>query len=844
MNFSQLLDLFREPITQAIIRMYPPLVLPKGPDPRDLQPLVRRPKGAQADAIRAAAHSLRRDVATTIVGEMGTGKTLIGIAAVREASFRRPLILCPPQLPEKWRREVLQTIPGASAVIVRSITDLEQVRRDRSPFVATIMSRERAKLGPNWQPAVFHLPQRQGPGWSGRHVFDWRQRSALRESNLENVDGDLRAVGRTLIRQPACPDCGALIKHDDGTLIRPEALARKRLHCTAEVSHQPKGQRRLCGGALWSVTPTPKRAALADYLREHMPGHFDVVIADEWHEFKARGSAQGIAAAAVIGACGRVLALTGTLFGGYSSTLFYLLYRADPQIRAEYGWKDEAKWVARYGIYEQIDTLADDDDGADGRTSKRKITASRIQERPGITPGILLRLIRNTVFLHLPDVADDLPPYRERVVAVRMDTEELSLVDPQTGGPRRDDKGEVLRDSQAGIYQQFAHDLHEAVKEALVHNSKRLLGAYLQALLGWVDSPFREEAVYDPREVRRIAQLQAELPGAPLHALPIATAPALPDERLYPKEQALVELCRDNQRRGRRVMIYVQHTGTRDILPRLQSILARQGIRAVVLRANTVSPEKREAWLAERVQDGIDACLAHPRLVQTGLDLLQFPSICWYQGEYSIYTMRQASRRSWRLGQSSDVEVTHLAYDATLQTAQLALVSAKLRSSLLLEGHMQTDGLAALEGDDGDTFVQLARRLTQEAGDELPDAQAALEELATLEAEGNDDLLSEETKEELARVFADQPEVPALMPFPEQAIDRTMVERAATEPADAATPSEEEAESSPAVQSRQLSFLDLRAELARRGAKLPKARTRKPTPGQVSLFDLTQREAS
>src|SRR6185437_14674612 len=144
-------------------------------------PLLRLPKGAQADAIRAAAHSLRREVATTIAGEMGTGKSLIGIAAVREAGFRRPLILCPPQLPEKWRREVLQTIPGASAVIVRSIADLEQVRWDRSSFLATILSREKAKLGPNWQPAVFHLPQRQGPGWTGRHVFDWRQRSALRE---------------------------------------------------------------------------------------------------------------------------------------------------------------------------------------------------------------------------------------------------------------------------------------------------------------------------------------------------------------------------------------------------------------------------------------------------------------------------------------------------------------------------------------------------------------------------------------------------------------------------------------------------------------------------------------
>lgn len=86
-----------------------------------------------------------------------------------------------------------------------------------------------------------------------------------------------------------------------------------------------------------------------------------------------------------------------------------------------------------------------------------------------------------------------------------------------------------------------------------------------------------------------------------------------------------------------------------------------------------------------------------------------------------------------------------------------------------------------------------------------------LEELATLEAEGNDDLLSEETKEELARVFADQPDMPALLPFPEREVDRTLVESGETELADA-TAADEEAEFSPAVQSRQLSFLDLRAE--------------------------------
>lgn len=203
--------------------------------------------------------------------------------------------------------------------------------------------------------------------------------------------------------------------------------------------------------------------------------------------------------------------------------------------------------------------------------------------------------------------------------------------------------------------------------------------------------------------------------------------------------------------------------------------------------------------------------------------------------------------------------MTHLAYDGTLQTVQLALVSAKLRSSLMLEGHMQTDGLAALEGDEGDTFVQLARRLTQEADDETSDAQAALDELAAFEAEGNDDMLSEETREELARQFAERAETPEVIDAP-PAVEPVLagaeappecgfteaefgdpVGVAAKLSADdvpqttlAASPREE-----PCVpaQARQLSFLALRDELARRGVRLPRTRARKPAPGQVSLFD-------
>ena len=61
---------------------------------------------------------------------------------------------------------------------------------------------------------------------------------------------------------------------------------------------------------------------LADYVKHRLRGFFDLLIGDEAHEHKGRGSAQGIAADILADACGKSLSLSGTLMGDYSSTLF------------------------------------------------------------------------------------------------------------------------------------------------------------------------------------------------------------------------------------------------------------------------------------------------------------------------------------------------------------------------------------------------------------------------------------------------------------------------------------------------------------------------------------------
>ena len=78
--------------------------------------------------------------------------------------------------------------------------------------------------------------------------------------------------------------------------------------------------------------------------------------------------------------------------------------------------------------------------------------------------------------------------------------------------------------------------------------------------------------------------------------------------------------------------------------------------------------------------------ISHPKLVETGLDLLDFPTIIFYESGYSLHTLRQASRRSWRIGQRRPVRVKFLCYEGTMQTACLRLMGKKLLVALPMEG--------------------------------------------------------------------------------------------------------------------------------------------------------------
>jgi len=138
----------------------------------------------------------------------------------------------------------------------------------------------------------------------------------------------------------------------------------------------------------------------------------------------------------------------------------------------------------------------------------------------------------------------------------------------------------------AVLYERLQSRLQLELAERLTHNDKSLLGAYLQALLCWVDSPWRDEIVIDPHTKDKKEE--------GIKPRVIVKIPGLPSDQLFPKEKAIIDLILENKKKGRRALLFCQQTNKRDITGRWVQILSTAGLQAAVLRA---APDKREQWV-------------------------------------------------------------------------------------------------------------------------------------------------------------------------------------------------------------------------------------------------------
>ncbi len=409
------------------------------------------------------------------------------------------------------------------------------------------------------------------------------------------------------------------------------------------------------------------------------------VLVHNCHQFKSKSSDRGVAFHQLVGATRYTLTLTGTFFGGKSTSIFWLLHRLNAGVRRDFAFNDEKRWARLYGVLEMTrkSKRANDNEEEDGFTGNRRYQ-NQAKEQPGISPAIVNRLLDTTVFLSLKDLGLSLPHYAEEVVTFSM-----------TPG-------------LAGQYRMMEKKLRD-----LALNNRRYLSTWLQWTLARPNSAFRDEVV----EVDELDQQGEFLRKQMLMDLPMVVT----DETL-PKESWLVDFCRSERQQGRKVLIYLRQTGTRDIQDRILHILRNGSVRAEVLTSG-VNPRKREEWIAKRVF-GLDALVVNPRLVETGLDLVDFSSVVFAEIEYSLYTLWQAVRRVWRLGQTKPVKAIFSVYNDAMEARALALMGQKMKAAQLLYG--DEVGGAIVQESDGDILMKLAREALDSAS--LPDLQSLFAE--------------------------------------------------------------------------------------------------------------------
>ena len=233
-------------------------------------------------------------------------------------------------------------------------------------------------------------------------------------------------------------------------------------------------------------------------------------------------------------------------------------------------------------------------------------------------------LIEYAVFLSLSDMGKDLLEYEEIPIPLSM---------PE----------EVEKE----------YERVESVLKSVLKNdrkaAKKILSSYLNLLTAYPDQPYGHKPIYHPIDGHKIVE----------------PADTVSPDTLLPKDEKVLEIVERKINAGEKVLVYTNWTRL-DTQDKLQKLFLERGWRTAILPAK-VKPDKREAWVDARLAEGLQVLICNPSLVETGLDLNAFTTLIFYDTGYKLFTLRQASRRSWRINQTAPrVEVYMPYYQHTM----------------------------------------------------------------------------------------------------------------------------------------------------------------------------------
>ena len=697
----------------------------------------------------AAAEALRRRLQTArfglLIAECGSGKSKVGSLALQAFFLQKNrkclhLVLCPSHMTGKWVRELDETIPNSLSAVVQSPADFdalyaEYIRGSRTVFA--VISKETARDGYMRRPAVHWNAHKQGftcPDCGSviqMPVLDCGKRTLV-DATPEYFRTETRSNRK-------CEYCGSVLwtattAEEQSEWVRishlgyvhrrfvhlaldacKTAVARKQL---SELIENP-GRHTIARGAC-------RRFPLSTYIKNRYSGKIDGLLADELHQYAAN-SGQGDAMGELFAAAKKCIGMTATLINGYSTGIFYLLYRMCAYRMEQDGqeYTSPTRFAYEYGVCETTYEISEGGYNSNRRSVKRK---KRERQRPGVSPLVYSRfLLENGVFLSLMDMGKELPEYEEIPVPLRLPA------------------------SQQRAYDDLEHAFHELFQDRSREGRKlaqKVLSVFLNLMTAYPDQPYGHQPVLHP--VTRDPLVVPQNSGGP-------------DEETE-KDRRTMEIIRSKVSAGERVLLYVNWVRL-DSRTRLKRLLTESGIRAEIME-DTVPPRKREEWVENHLQQGMQVMITNPNLVETGLDLNSFTALVFYDIAFKLFTFRQASRRSWRINQTAPrVEVYILYYRDTMQERAVRLMASKLAVAGVIEGGVLTDeGLAAMSECE-DMTSALARELAEGIRHEnaVEDIAASFRKMAVLHPEKEENKTEERETKPVPRPA--RRETPAVQPL-------------------------------------------------------------------------------
>lgn len=656
----------------------------------------------QKNIINAFTRYFKKERAGFLISQPGSGKTSMAISISnlwKSNKNKNIFVLCPPHLNKKWSMDISVLAQNAMVYECDSVQDYinkiepEISKRNCTNFILVNPKLLKHSYGYqlDWDDTfLYHMynlrkknllfkdkiyaPNRDRVTRDKQYLPYHQYISTYKEKNEECPD--IKTIHRFGAAPRIIKTCYDSNKELDKLLSKAFTTFK---HVSLYYNNGPILDR-IINQSVSEKEINSNFVSLDWYLQRKGRHNVDFFIIDEMHLFLS-DSMQGEGAQRIASCAKKVLGLTGTVFNGMVTNLFFMLRNFFPaklkdlkgfyfnrnnlaasktNFKNYYGNKEKVaspysgdlRNIIREGSHvtetlnqrpSKINSIGYtyiDQDGS-VRQDSTGFNEYKVKDIPGINPEIFTQVMSSCcIFMTMSDMSNELPEINESVISCNLDSN------------IKDDYDKLLKEMKAS-------DTPNLVKAQKINK-----------IAGWLDHPC-----------------------------------IIPDDHFNFRScegnnNKLDELLKIvNHHDNECVLVYTYYDKYSPINNEILQTLISNGIKANIL-TDSITPAKRIDWFKKQKDNGVRVVIVNPKLIETGLDLLDFTTIVFYQLNSNFFTMRQASRRSYRLNQKNNVSLYYLYYKGTVQENIISVMAERLKAVKILEGDFEDEGLEAMTNAD------------------------------------------------------------------------------------------------------------------------------------------------